>query len=213
MPDARKGKIARLPRAVRLEVNRRLRDGEPGPAICKWLNARPDVAEIMAAQFAGEPVKCQNLSEWRKGGFQDWLANEEKVDNIRRLADYSMSLAKAAGGNLSEGAAAIASGKILELLEAAEGEQILPMTIALSQLRNSDAKVSAAKTLKARLAQTERQLRLAEQKFQRQTAELFLEWYEKKAAQKIAESRESKQIKMDSLIQLMFGQRPEARRE
>ena len=119
-------------------------------------------------------------------------------------------MAKAGGGNLGDGAAAVAGGKILEALEAAEVDDVLPLSMALAKLRDSDARVSAAKTMRARLAQKDRELALAEQRFQRQTAELFLKWFDQEAARRIAEGRESKQVKMDKLIDMMFGQRPNA---
>jgi hypothetical protein len=210
MAEARKGKIARLPLPLRLEVNRRIRDGQTGSVICRWLNELPAAQTVMEQSFAGEPVKPQNLSEWRAGGYADWLREEGRVENVRRLADYAFSLAKAAGGNISEGAAAVAGGKILEMLEAAEGDQVLPLSVALAKLRDSDAKVSAAKTMRARLAQKDREIALAEKRFQRQTADLFLKWFDEEAARRIAEGRETKQVKMEKLITLMFGTPPAA---
>jgi hypothetical protein len=35
----RTGKIARLPRELRDELNRRLREGEPGIRLVEWLNS------------------------------------------------------------------------------------------------------------------------------------------------------------------------------
>lgn len=209
MAEARKGKIARLPLKLRLQVNRRLRDGETGAAICRWLNGRTDVQALMAEQFGGEPVKAQNLSEWRAGGYRDWLDEEESVEKVRRLADYAYSLAKASGGNLSEGAAAVAGGKLLQLLEAAKDDAIVPASLAIAKLRDSDARVAGARVLKARLAQKERELAIVEAKFQRETAKLFLQWFENEQARRIAESGEKPAVKMDRLIGLMFGPRPD----
>jgi hypothetical protein len=208
MPEARKGKIARLPLAVRLELNRRMRDGKKYPALCAWLNALPEAERALSADFAQWRVTPGNLSEWRAGGYEDWLREEERVENVRRLSDYAFSLAKASGGNLSEGAAAIAGGKILEALEAAEGDDVLPLSLALAKLRDSDAKVSAAKTMRAKLAQKDRELALAEKRFQRQTAELFLKWFDDESVRRIAQGKEAKPVKMEKLIGVLFGQRP-----
>ena len=41
-------KIARLPRAVRHELNFRLREGEPGASLVDWLNERDDVKTVLA---------------------------------------------------------------------------------------------------------------------------------------------------------------------
>ena len=64
----RNGKIARLPRSVRQELNRRLEDGEQGNKLVAWLNGLPEVHAIVAAEFGGKSIREQNLSEWKKGG-------------------------------------------------------------------------------------------------------------------------------------------------
>ena len=47
----RNGKIARLPRAIRDELNRRLDDGEPGVQLVNWLNGVPEVRDILRNEF------------------------------------------------------------------------------------------------------------------------------------------------------------------
>lgn len=42
----RNGKIARLPREIREELNRRLDDGEQGVRLVEWLNGLPEVKRI-----------------------------------------------------------------------------------------------------------------------------------------------------------------------
>ena len=48
---ARNGKIARLPRDIREELNRRLQDGELGGPLLAWLNALPEVTQALAKDF------------------------------------------------------------------------------------------------------------------------------------------------------------------
>ena len=85
----RTGKIARLPGAVREELNRRLHNGVLGQEIVPWLNELPDVQRVLADLFGGRPISEDNLSEWRRGGFQDWLLQEERRVRIDQLArDY-----------------------------------------------------------------------------------------------------------------------------
>ena len=79
MNPTRNGKIARLPRAVRLELNRRLDEGEQGKKLVVWLNALPEVQAIVAAEFGGKPIREQNLSEWKQGGYRDWVAQQEAL--------------------------------------------------------------------------------------------------------------------------------------
>ena len=89
------GKIGRLPRNIREELNRRLDDGEPGGKILKWLNARP---EVPAAGFGGRGINAQNLSNWRKGGFQHWLKQQERRNLALELTENAAELAIDAGG-------------------------------------------------------------------------------------------------------------------
>ena len=76
----RTGKIARLPRHIRDQLNQRLDDGEPGNQLVDWLNRLPEVQTILAQQFDGEPISPQNLSRWRQGGFRDWQAQVAAED-------------------------------------------------------------------------------------------------------------------------------------
>jgi hypothetical protein len=74
---ARTGKIARLPEAIREQINQRLLDNQQGKTVVAWLNTLPEVQAVMEAQFEGAPVTESNLSEWRLGGHQDWLRVRE----------------------------------------------------------------------------------------------------------------------------------------
>jgi hypothetical protein len=74
---ARIGKIARLPKAVRAQLNTRLQDGAEGKQLADWLNSLPQVKERLAENFEGRPINEQNLSAWRQGGYKEWLARQE----------------------------------------------------------------------------------------------------------------------------------------
>jgi hypothetical protein len=73
MSKTHRGKIGRLPAGIREELNRRMDDGEKGAALMAWLNSLPEVRAVMAEKFDGEPIIKQNLSQWRKRGFQEWV--------------------------------------------------------------------------------------------------------------------------------------------
>lgn len=96
MNVTRNGKIARLPRVVRDEVNRRLANGEPGKGIVKWLNALPEVRAVVATEFGGKAIREQNLSEWKQGGYRDWVIQQESMELARRLSEDAIEL-QAAG--------------------------------------------------------------------------------------------------------------------
>jgi hypothetical protein len=80
-----KGKIARLPRNLRDELNQRLENGEPAGAILPWLNALPEVKAMLADRFAASPVNQQNLTNWRQGGYQHWLEGRAHHNLVREL--------------------------------------------------------------------------------------------------------------------------------
>jgi len=92
MNVTRNGKIARLSRAVRERLNQRLRDGEEGKKLVAWLNGFPEVKAVVAAEFNGKPIREQNLSEWRKRGYRDWLAHQEALELAEKLAEDAIDL-------------------------------------------------------------------------------------------------------------------------
>ena len=71
-PPARNGKIARLPDDMRFQVNQMIRSGR----------SYSDITEKLAE--LGHPgITPANISNWKFGGFVDWLVEEQRSD--RRL--------------------------------------------------------------------------------------------------------------------------------
>lgn len=93
----RNGKIARLPRLLRDELNRRLDDGEQGTDLIAWLNAHPDVQRVLTTSFDGRPITDGNLSEWKQGGFLDWQRHREACDWVHMVAGESDQIAAESG--------------------------------------------------------------------------------------------------------------------
>ena len=208
---SRKGKIARLPLAIREELNQRLLEGQSGGKILPWLNARPEVQAILAEDFEGLRVNDNNLSEWRRGGYAEWIARRERLDSTRELARFAADITKAGNGSLSDGAAAIASGKLLEVLEGLGEEkstvEILDaLTLALSRLRAGDHDAAKLRLTTLRLDQTAELLALEQAKFQRATCDLFLKWREDERARNIADGPGTNDEKINQLGQAMFGE-------
>jgi hypothetical protein len=218
--SARKGKIASLPAQIREEVNQRLYNGEQAPQILPWLNAHPDVLRVLDERWGEQPVSPQNLSEWRNGGYRDWLKRNDRVHALRTLSDYSLKLAQAAGGSISEGAAAIAGGRILELLERSaeslddesdvsdariDPDELVKSLVALRRTEIMQKKVDQNTIV---LGQRDRQLALEEQRFQYRTVEKFFDFYEDQRAKEILESDAPRPVQMDQMVQLMFGAKP-----
>jgi hypothetical protein len=98
----RNGKIARLPRAIREELNGRLQNGESGQRLAAWLNSLPEVQAVVAKEFEGRPIREQNISEWRKGGYRDWLCQQEALDMVRRVTAEVAQLQQGAAEPLTD---------------------------------------------------------------------------------------------------------------
>jgi hypothetical protein len=98
----RTGKIARLPLAIREPLNQRMLDGEEGKPLVEWLNGLPEVRAIMEAQFHGSPIREQNLSEWRKGGYKDWQRQQEAREAVLSFVEEVGGLQSAAKEGLTD---------------------------------------------------------------------------------------------------------------
>lgn len=199
MTTTRRSKIWKLGVKVREELCERMENGEDGGTLLPWLNFN------LRGSAAITP---QNLSEWRAGGYEDWKRDRTRADQIRYLSELSRRLAKADGGNMAQGAVAVAGGRLLELLESAEGDSLNKITAALTGLRAVEIGAQKLKIDQVKLGQKDRELQLAEDRFRRQTAELFLKFYANKKAADIAEGKATREVKLDHLVQLMFGDRP-----
>ena len=95
---ARIGKIGRLPQAVRAQLNSRLQDGHEGKLIVRWLNSLPEVKQVLAEGFDGRPISEQNLTDWRQGGYQEWVAYQEILAQAGDLAANHQALQNVAPG-------------------------------------------------------------------------------------------------------------------
>ncbi|MEP6668202.1 MAG: hypothetical protein ABJF10_03565 [Chthoniobacter sp.] len=88
----RNGKIAHLPHAIREEINQRLWNGETGRSITDWLNTLPEVRTAMEAFFGGSEIREQNVSEWKQGGYEEWLRHQEALEVVKMLFEQGQEL-------------------------------------------------------------------------------------------------------------------------
>ena len=93
----RTGKIARLPQAVRRELNLRLSDGAQGRQLVAWLNGLPEVMTVLERDFGGRVITEQNLSEWKQGGFNDWQRHQQTLECVRLAGEQAQELTAEAG--------------------------------------------------------------------------------------------------------------------
>ena len=210
----RKGKIARLPRDIREELNTRLHDGQAAPEILPWLNELPAAKEILKRHFNGEPVNEQNLSNWRNGGWVEWCQQNAEAERLKSLAEFSAKLVATTGLQISDGAAAIATGNILSMLESESDPEVIDQLIKqLATLRSGDHNVRDGERKdrklkldidKARLK--EREVNLAEEKFRNLLLDKLIETAKLPEVQAILQSNNPRTVKMDQLRLAIFGE-------
>jgi hypothetical protein len=98
LPYNRNGKIARLPRALRDRINQALYDRCPAKRLVQALNPMPEVKAVLAQYFNGRPLRPQNISEWKQGGYRDWLRHRQLLEQKRELTADAKDLSDTANG-------------------------------------------------------------------------------------------------------------------
>jgi hypothetical protein len=98
----RLGKIARLPREIRAQLNLRLCDGESGRRLLQWLNALPEVQALLQRDFGARQINDQNLSDWKNGGYREWLTQQEALSEIAELAANAGDFTGVVDGRISD---------------------------------------------------------------------------------------------------------------
>jgi hypothetical protein len=132
----RTGKIARLPRELREQLNRRLHDGEPGTQLVVWLNSLPEAQAVLAREFGARAISEQNLSEWNQGGYRDWLARQDTLAQVRELVADAGELARATDGALVEHLATVLAARYAAALADWSGEPTAESRRQLRALRS-----------------------------------------------------------------------------
>jgi hypothetical protein len=161
------GKIARLPAAIREQLNLQLENGALGTDLLAWLNGLPEVQRIMAELFGGRPLTHQNLSVWRYGGYQDWLVSRDGRIQLREMMQEAQSLNESGSGKDGDGTGhLLATFMLVELAQAIDRlhhtknpeerwELLRKLSVELSRLRTDDCREKRLRLrqLKAKPAQ------------------------------------------------------------
>lgn len=191
MSRARTGKVARIPAELRQKINEKLYEGSSGPQIIAWLDK------------AGQSITEQNLSEWRHGGYQDWLQSEEQMDTIRERAELALRMAQAAGGSLGSSIITRLASKIDENLSAISSENYEE----IKPLLDSILMAEKLQLERRKADQKDSEIDITRQKFQRETVQLFLKWYKDQKALDIMDMPDvAADDKTNLLGQQMFGE-------
>lgn len=194
---AYRSKIGKLPFALRTELNHRIRDGITGPEIIAWLNATPEFKHDQRT-YGYADINAQNLTDWRSTGYKHWLADQDRTAHIRDITEFSRTLVSQAGGNIAGAGCDIIAGKILEGLSTVEEptEDLVKALVSLKKEETNARKTDLAEDL---LALKQKEHELSRDKFEAQTAELFLRWFQDKKAVAIASSNSSHENKIKAL--------------
>ncbi len=111
MSNRRTGKIARLPKATRDVVNAMIRDGRTYAAI---------IAEIPDAG-----LNEQNLTNWKEGGYQDWLKEQERLDDMRAKREFAVDIVRQGdGAMMAKAAQELAASQVYEALSEFNAESL-----------------------------------------------------------------------------------------
>lgn len=106
-----RGKIGRLPHALRRVVNQMLRDNKTAEEIIAWL----------ATQGIEEAVSPQNISAWKMNGYTKWLREQERIERMQATVEYAERFVNETGSKgmtvASDAAARMAVNSIIAVLD------------------------------------------------------------------------------------------------
>ena len=104
-----------MPRAVRDEVNRMLDDGQGYKKIIEWLAAN------------GHPgVNHDHISNWKDGGYQDWVELQLELARQEKVHELSYKIATANEGNKTQEAAIqIAANFLFEVFRKFDSKKLI----------------------------------------------------------------------------------------
>lgn len=190
----RKGKIARLPYEIRESLNSMLRDG----ATASMLNT------FLVGQ-GHDAVSDQNWTNWRQGGYLDWLKEQDYLDRVREKHETIRRALEAGGFSILDKAIYEVAGNLAD-------SELDPIKVAsaISGLKTAVDNSRRTDIADRRADLAEKALRIQQQKFERDTCELYLKWYSDQRAKEIAEGKSTNTVKVDQLRELIFGRPPNA---
>ena len=104
-PNHRQGKVARLPKPVRDKINLMLLDGLAYARIISVLGED------------GKMLNEDNIANWKSGGYQDWLAEQKVLEEMRIRRDYAIEFVREnEGATLHEATNKMATAQIRAVL-------------------------------------------------------------------------------------------------
>lgn len=193
-------KIAKLPEAIREQLNRRLRDGQDAATILAWLNELPEVKGILDEHFGGVAISPQNLSKWRHGGYERWLETQQPFAEVAALAGDAEVFSRVSVNKLARGAAAILAARILKVIrdtppEKWTADELVKISHAVAALGYVEQNNERLEMEKEELRLKNEEVTLAWDKHQRNVVEIkrnAIDDEQSKQVQKLPVSNEAK---------------------
>src|SRR5437867_2935497 len=102
----RNGKVARLPKAFRDQINQMISDGFTYGEIIQELGE------------AGSGLSEGNVGNWKAGGYQDWLKEQQRLDGMRVRQEFAIDLVRSNdGAQTHQAVSQIAALNLCDLLD------------------------------------------------------------------------------------------------
>ncbi len=200
------GKIARLPKAIREMLNRRLDDGEKTSSLAAWLNELPPVQTVLAAHFGGAAINHRNISNWRANGFKRWQERQEILAEVRELAEEAADINEANPDGLMRMTATLACTKLLRALrDDKAGADVTKAAFAIAALNNVELTHVRVQHEEQRLQQKDALVDLSWDKHLRNCAEIGLRLMDDWQAKVVHEAEIDNSDKIELLGRRMFG--------
>ena len=206
----RTGKIARLPRPVREQLNRRLRDNEPGKRLVAWLNGLPEVQGVLVAEFAGRAITEQNLSEWKQGGHREWLVQQDVLVQVREMVAQADVLRDTAGA-LTDHLGLVLASRYTAALAKWDGEPKSPIGQELRVLRlfcHDLVELRRGDHSAARLMLEQARHQAEQERTEEETLEYFQRWARNPEVLGVLRNSEITPEEKNRRIRSLFGLAP-----
>jgi len=201
------GKIARLPKAIREQLNRRLEDGEPASALTEWLNELPEVKKALHKYFGGAAISEKNLSNWRLTGYARWVERQELLGEVREMAEEASDINETSKNRLIRMTATLACTKLLKQLRDARamGVDVVKIGFAIAALNNVEQSHVRRKHAERALGQKDELVTLAWDKHLRDCAAIALRVLNDAQAKAIQKAPIDNSVKIELIGRRMFG--------
>jgi len=206
----RESRIARLPREVREQLNRRLDEQQESNGLLDWLNGLPEVQALVASEFGGRLLAPEDLCDWTENGYRDWVAHRRASEDAQWLASDVEHLQPAGAAPLTDLLARYLTAQYVVATKAAV-RQAGGQPVDLQTLRTLSGNLAALRRgdQNAEWISIERaRLELERRKCQEQIEEICLAWAKQPENQKKFTVPGLSQKEKDRRFREIFGLAP-----